>query len=308
MHSSPENRVVLRHLLAPSVLAVGAVLFCGCILFVAAQKSTQKEKGATTSPTATLLTRSATRHETHRLGYGGTLTVVGAPQGSIVIEGWPRSEIDVTAEIQWQAETEADLDRLAAVNSFAFDEDVNHFSILTTGTHDQPFMRRVARDFPKRLLGLPWKIDYRIRVPVATDLEINGGRGPINLSGVEGSLTLSATESDATLTLTGGVVSATIAAGKVNVSIPVRSWRGSGAEIRLASGDLSIELASGFNGDIDADILRSGQIENSFQGLEPRERNGLTARSIKGRAGAGGAYFNFTVGDGRLRLKKMSER
>jgi hypothetical protein len=282
-------------------------LFCGCFLLVAAQKSTQKEKGAAASPTPTLLTRRATRHETHRLGYGGTLTVVGAPQGSIVIEGWPRSEIDVTAEIEWQGETEADLDRLAAVNNFAFDEDVNHFSVLTTGTHDRAFMRRVAKDFPKRLLGLSWKIDYRIRVPVATDLEINGGRGPINLSGVEGSLTLSATESDATLTFTGGVVSATIAAGKVNVRISVRSWRGSGAEIRLASGDLTIELPSGFNGDIDADILRSGQIENSYQGIEARESNGLTARSIKGRAGAGGAYFNFTVGDGTLRLKKASE-
>ncbi len=308
MHSSPKSRLVVRHRLAPRVLALGAVLFCGGFLLVAAQKSAQTEKGATTPPKATLLTRSAARHETHRLGYGGTLTVVGAPQGSIVIEGWPKSEIDVTAEIQWQAETEADLDRLATVNSFAFDEDVNHFSILTTGTHDQAFMRRVAKDFPKRLLGLPWKIDYRIRVPVATDLEINGGRGPINLSGVEGALTLSATESDATLTLTGGVVSATIAAGKVNVNIPVRSWRGSGAEIRLASGDLTIELPAGFNGDIDAYILRSGQIENSYQGLEPRERNGLTAHSIKGRAGAGGAYFNFTVGDGTLRLKRASEK
>ena len=285
-----------------------AVLFCGCFLLVAAQKSTQKEKGAATPPTATLLTRSAARHETQRLGYGGTLTVVGAPQGSIVIEGWPRNEVDVTAEIQWQAETEADLDRLAAVNGFAFDEDVNHISILTTGMHDKAFMRRVARDFPKRLLGLPWKIDYRIRVPVATDLEINAGRGPIKLSGVEGALRLSATESDAELTFTGGVVSATIAAGKVNVSIPVRSWRGSGVEIRLAAGDLTIELPAGFNGDIDADILRSGQIENSYQGLEPRERAGLTARSIKGRAGAGGAYFNFIVGDGTLRLKKTGEK
>src|SRR6266571_274869 len=242
MHSSPRNRLVARHPLAPGVMVLCAVLFCGCFLFVAAQKSTQKEKGAATPPTATLLARSAARHETQRLGYGGTLTVVGAPQGSVVIEGWPRSEVDVTAEIQWQAETEADLDRLAAVNSFAFDEDVNHFRVLTTGTHDKAFMRRRAKDFPKRLLGLPWKIDYRIRVPVAIDLEINAGRGPIDLSGVEGALRISAAESDTTLTLTGGLVSATIAAGRVNVSIPVRSWRGSGAEIRLASGNLTVEL------------------------------------------------------------------
>ena len=116
MRLSAKSRLVSQPPLA-RVLALGAFLFCGGLLLVAAQKSTQKEKGATAPSTATLLTRSAARHETHRLGYGGTLTVVGAPRGAIVIEGWPRSEIDVTSEIQWQAETEADLDRLAAVNT-----------------------------------------------------------------------------------------------------------------------------------------------------------------------------------------------
>jgi hypothetical protein len=290
-------------------MVLGALLLFGSFITGNAQKNPHQEaRAAPTVPPPTLLTRNATRHETHRLGYGGTLTVVGAPQGSIIIEGWTKSEIEVTAEIQWQAETEADLNLLAMVNNFAFDEDVNHFSVLTTGSHDRAFLRRVARNFPKRLLGLPWKIDYRIRVPVATDLEINGGRGPITLSGVEGALGLSATESDATLTLTGGVVSATIGAGKVNLSIPARSWRGSGAEIRLAAGELTVELPPGFNGDIDADILRSGQIENSYQGLEPRLRPGLTARTIKGRAGTGGASFTFTVGDGTLRIRKAEQK
>ncbi len=308
MDQSLKNSLFPRYALSSCVLALGVLLLGSSFVLVAAQKNPQKSKDASSSPPPTLLTRTATRHETRRLGYGGTVTVIGAPQGSIIVEGWPKSEIDVTADIQWQAETEADLDRLAAVNGFVLDEDLNHFSILATGTHDKAFMRRVAKDFPKRLLGLPWKIDYRIRVPVATDLEINAGRGPIDLSGVEGALRISASESDATLTLTGGVVSATIALGKVNLSIPMRSWRGSGADIRLGAGDLTIALPPGFNGDIDADILRSGQIENSYQAIEPRERPGLTARTIKGRAGAGGAYFKFAVGDGTLRIKKAAEK
>jgi hypothetical protein len=286
-------------------MVLGALLLFGSFITGDAQKNPhQGARAAPAVPPPALLTRNATRHETHRLGYGGTLTVVGAPQGSIIIEGWTKSEIEVTAEIQWQAETEADLDLLAMVNNFAFDEDVNHFRVLTTGSHDRAFLRRVARNFPKRLLGLPWKIDYRIRVPVATDLEINGGRGPITLSGVEGAISLSATESDATLTLTGGFVTATIAIGKVKLTIPTHSWRGSGADIRLASGELTVEMAPGFNGDIDADVLRLGQIENSYPDLAPRERGSLNARSIKARAGAGGPSFVFTVGDGTLRIIK----
>ena len=262
------------------------------------------QKQSVVSVAAPMLTRKGTRHESRRFANGGTVTVVGAPQGSIAIEGWSRSEVEITADIELRADTEEDLDLLATVNRFVFDEDMNHLRILTTGSHDKAFMRRVAKNFPKRLLGLPWKIDYRIRVPVFTDLEINSGRGAINLSGVEGAIQLSATESETTLSLIGGTVNATIAGGKVSVRIPVRNWRGGGADIRLAAGDLTVELPPGFNGDIDADILQSGHIDESYGALEARERPGLTPQAIKARAGVGGAFFRFKVGAGTLYIKK----
>jgi DUF4097 and DUF4098 domain-containing protein YvlB len=184
------------------------------------------------------------------------------------------------------------------------DDDSNHLSVLSTGTHDKAFMRAVARKFPKTLLGLPWKIDYRIRVPLSTDLEINAGRGPVSIAGVEGNIRLSAAESEANLKLSGGTLSATIAVGKVNLSVPVRSWRGVGAEVRLAAGNVTVELPPGFNGDIDADILRSGQIVDTYGGLEPREKPGMTPQKMKARAGSGGASFQFTVGDGTIYIKK----
>lgn len=252
-----------------------------------------------------LLTRTATRHETRRLGYGGTVTIVGAPQGSITVEGWARSEVEITADIELRAETEEDLNRLAAVNSWVLDDDLNHLHILSTGTHDKTFMRRVAKNFPKKLLGLPWKIDYRVRVPMATDLEINAGRGSITLSGVEGAITLTATESETQMTLTSGSVNATVASGRIHVRIPTRSWRGTGAELRVAAGDLNVELPAGFNGDIDADVLRTGRIEDTFVALESRARPGITDRVIRARAGAGGAFFKFTVGDGTIRIRKL---
>lgn len=252
------------------------------------------------------LVRTTSRHESRRFGYGGILTIVGAPEGSITIEGWSRSEVDVSAEIQLRADSDADLDLLAKVNTFVLDEDNIHLRLLTTGTHDKEFMRAVARKFPKTLLGLPWKVDYRIRVPVATDLEINAGRGPLTISGVEGNIQLSATESEAKLKLSGGNLTATMAAGKLNLSIPVRSWRGGGAEIRLAAGEVTIEIPPGFNGDLNAEILRAGQIVDSYGALEPREKPGITPRIMKARAGAGGALFQLTVGDGAIFIKKQT--
>lgn len=252
------------------------------------------------------LVRTTMRHEQRRLKYGGTLTIVGAPEGSITIEGWPNTDVYITAEVQLQADTEQDLDQLAAVNGFVLDEDSNHLSILSTGTHDKAYMRAVARKFPKALLGLPWKIDYRIRVPASIDLEINAGRGPITLSGVEGDIRLSATESETNLKLSGGVLAATIAKGNVTLDISERSWRRGGADIRVAFGDVTVGLPTGFNADIDAEILRSGQIVNSYGELEAREKPGITQQKIKARAGAGGAFFQFTVGDGTINIKKQA--
>jgi hypothetical protein len=265
----------------------------------------QKDKNAPQSTGA--LTRTTTRHEARRFGYGSSLTIIGAPAGSITIEAWSKSEVDITADIELHADTDADLALLATINSFVLDEDFNHLRVLTTGTHDKNFMRRVAKKFPKALLNLPWKIDYHIRVPANCDLEINAGRGAINLSGVEGAISLKALESDATLVLTGGAVNATIGGGSVKVNVAARSWRGAGAVIELARGDLTVEVPAGFNADINADVLHSGQIENSLTTLVPQEHTTFTPQSIKGRAGAGGATLAFRVTDGTLRLKKRDK-
>ena len=265
---------------------------------------TQTTKQPAQQPLLQLLTRTTRRHESARFSYGGTVTLIGAPRGAVTVEGWNRNEVELTADIEWKAESEADLDQLAKVNNFVFDEDLNHVSILTVGTHDRAFMKRTAKNFPKKLLNLPWKIDYRVRVPANTDLEITAGYGPVTLSGVEGSLRLSATESDTAMTLTGGVVTATITAGNVLFAIPARSWRGGGADIRLATGSLNVELPAGFSGDIDAEILRTGKIVNTYEGLDAREKPGITERTVRARAGAGGAFFKFTVGDGTVNIKR----
>jgi hypothetical protein len=252
------------------------------------------------------LVRTTMRHETLRFGYGGTLTVIGAPAGSIKIEGWPRNEVDITAEIQLRADTETDLDRLAALNNFAIDADSSHITIMTVGTHDKAFMRTAAKKFPKELLGLPWQIDYRIRVPSAIDLDINAGRGPISIAAVEGDVRLTAADSETTLNLSGGSLAVTIATGKVNLTVPLRSWRRGGVDIRLAAGEITLELPSGFSADLDGEILQAGEINYSYPGLESREKPGLTPRTMKARAGAGGAFIHLTVGVGKISIQKAA--
>lgn len=288
-------------------LSLRSLLFVFTLAFYQSftQLAAQQKKTLEPQQPPPQLVRTTTRHEVRRLGYGGTVTLVGAPNGSISIEGWARNEVDITAEIELRADTEANLDLLAMVNNVVVDDDVNHIQVLSTGTHDKVFMRSVAKKFPKALLGLPWKVDFRIRVPLMTDLEVNAGRGPITIAGVEGNVRVSAAESVANLNMTGGVLSTIISVGKVNLEIPARSWaRGSG-EIRLAAGEIVVTIPNGFSGDFEAEVLRLGKIVNSYEGLESRERQSPTANKMNLRAGAGGASFNLTVGDGTITIQKQ---
>ena len=303
---STRRTYLKQHLVSCALL----LLFSLLPFNISAQQRSDKNRTtstAATTPAAPALTRTTTRHETRRFGYGSTLTIVGAPAGSITVEAWERSEIDVTADIELRADTEEDLALLATVNSFVFDEDANHIRLLSTGTHDKVFMKRVAKKFPKKLLNLPWKIDYRVRVPIQTDVDINAGRGTFTVTGVEGAIYLRALEGDARLTLTGGTVDVTIGRGTINLSVLARSWRGAGANLQLAAGDITLSLPAGFNAEINAEILRTGQIENSYTGLQPQERTQFTPKAIKGRAGAGGPRLSFTIGDGTLRIKQEKQ-
>ncbi len=289
-----------------SKLLIAICLFVMVLTPVSRAAQDTKSAAAAALPVQ-MLKRLTTRRETRRFAYGGTVTVIGAPRGSVTIEGWPRNEVELVADIELNAPTEADLDQLATVNRFVFDEDLNHLSVLTTGTHDRSYMKKTAKNFPKKLLNLPWKIDYKLRVPANTDLEINAGYGPVKLSGVEGAMRVSATESETALTLTGGIVSTTVTAGAVTLTIPARSWRGGGADIRLATGTINVDLPAGFNGDIDAEVLRTGKIVNTHDGLASREKPGITERTVRARAGAGGAFFRFTVGDGTVNIRKAAQ-
>jgi hypothetical protein len=299
---------------APALLLAAAF----CLAPTAAQSrqpkgvaAAQKGAAAQAPRPEPALRRASVRREVRRFGFGNTLAVHGAPAGSITIEAWPRAEIEIEAEIELRADTEEELARLAAVNNFVLDEDSTRVTLMTTGTHDRKFMQRAAKrlpeakDFPKRLLSMPWKIDYRIRVPQVVDLEVAAGSGALVLQGVEGSLQLSAGESRAALTLSGGDVSAMLAGGSVLLRVAAESWRGRGLTLRLVSGDLTVALPAGFNGEVTATILRAGRIENAEAVFSASERASSSGRSLRARAGAGGTPFLFEVGDGRIRFERL---
>jgi len=256
-----------------------------------------------------LVKRVVSKSDKLDFGAGGTVAIVGAPKGSIRVEAAEQNEIEINAEITLQAASEADLDTLQKVTSYVLDESLGRVAITSLGTHDAKYIKQVAKKFPKNLIGLPFSIDYVIKVPRYCDLRIDGGSGDVTVKGVEGSLAINSLEGNARLDLVGGGVSATFGKGNVFVTMPDRSWRGNAIDIALAAGEMDVYMPVNLSAELDATILKTGKIENGLLDLKPRIRTvKFTEQSISAKAGSGGVPMKFTVGDGTLRLKMIGKQ
>jgi hypothetical protein len=264
---------------------------------------------AASAQTASLVKRTTYKTETIEFGVGGTVSITGAPRGSISIEGWDKNELEISAEIEIQAPSENDLALLAAVSGFTFDPGFNSLRIQSVGTHDKEYMKKAAKKFPKQLLGMPFKIDYKLKVPRYCDLNIDGGSGDFNLSNVDGEISVKFLDSNARLNLIGGSLIAVFGTGTIDLAIASRSWRGRFADVQLVSGTMNLWLPLSFNAEIDAGVLREGRVENAFSELKPKTRNvAFTDKTIAAKAGNGGVPLKFTVGAGALRIGEYQAR
>jgi hypothetical protein len=259
--------------------------------------------GVTYAQTNPTLKRTTYKNDKLDFGSGGTLEITGAPIGSIKIEGGASNEVEIAATIEVQAQNEADLATLSSVTGFVLDESLGRTGISSVGVNDKSIIKQLGKKAARLLVGMPYRIDYVIKVPRFCDLIVDGGRGELSISGVEGVIRANFLESDAKIELVGGSLTATIAKGSVNLSIPTRSWRGRFADVNLASGTMDVRFPAGLNAEVDGTILRTGKIENTFADLKPRTRKGeFTEKLIAAKSGVGGIGLKFTVGDGTIRF------
>ena len=254
----------------------------------------------------TQTSRSTTKTDKFDFSSGGTVTITGAPNGSVKIVGSPKNEIEVVATIGIEAANDADFAKLAAITGFVSDESTIRVAVGSIGPHNLFGLKKLPKDFPKNLLTTPFRIDYEIRVPRYTDLEIDGGKGALSITGVEGSMRVNFIETKGYVEVVGGTTNITVGTGRMDMAFGVRGWRGRSATVNIGNGELNVSLPSNMSAEIDATILKTGTIANALPDLKPRDRKvAFTDRSIIAKAGVGGAPLKFTIGDGTMKLERL---
>lgn len=257
----------------------------------------------------TSIKRTISKTDKLDFGSGGTIVISGYPVGSVSVEGTQKGQIEIEADITIEAATEQQADQITRVVGFSLDESSGRVEITSLGPFNGKYLKKIDPKFPKNLINAPVRIDYTLKVPRYSDLQIDGGKGSLSIKGVDGSLRINFIEADGTIDLIGGSLNAVFGSGNITVSIPNRSWRGRNADVQLANGTLNVFLPAGLNADLDALILRSGAIVNKFSGLVPRSRRDeFTQRVIYAKSGFGGIPLKFTVGDGQIFILTFGSR
>lgn len=262
---------------------------------------------AAVAQTPALIKRTTTKTDRFDFGSGGTIIINGAPSGSVKVIGHAKNEIEIVAEIEVQAANEADLAKIAEITGFVTDESPIRTSVITVGVHNKFGLKKLPKNFPKQLMGLPFTINYTITVPSYSDLEIDGGKGDLTISGVQGAMRVNFIESKANVEIIAGDTTLMVGTGSLDVAFGVKGWRGRYANLQIALGDLNVRLPSVMSAEIDATILKTGSIENLIPDLKPRDRKvPFTETSIIAKAGVGGAPLKFVVGAGKIKLERLT--
>jgi hypothetical protein len=258
-------------------------------------------------PKPGILKSTSYRTEKYEFSMGGTIVLTGAPDGSIAIEGWQKNEVLIEAEIELNAPTESDLAKLSALTGFVVDKDYNSMRIISVGTHDKDYLKRVAKKLPKHLIGLPFKINYKLKLPIYSDVEVNGGRGDFTFSGIDGNVSIQFLEANkAKLNVSGGTINASFGSGDIEVNLLTSSWRGRFLNVGLGKGTMQINLPANTNAELDISILQEGKIENGLI-IKPREREEVNDKRINARIGNGGATLSFKVISGTVRISELPQ-
>jgi hypothetical protein len=228
-------------------LALRAPLVAVALLALFATGATARPRAPAQQP-APLVEHSATLEQEIDAGYGQLLTIATGPHGSVQVSAWRDHKIRVEARVELHAANEADLALLATVVGIDLDPGPTSVTILTHGTHDPKWMKHF-KDFPKRLLALPWRVDYVVWVPEYTALNVEVADGETLVDGINGIVSVVSERGDVRVSDISGPARLSAAGGNLEVTTRERSWRG-GNLSASCSGDLSFVAPAGFNGDV----------------------------------------------------------
>lgn len=181
---------------------------------------------------------------------GRPIVVDSSPNGGVVVIGWDRDVVHVTAVVHARGRTKAEADEIASKIDVAMGAD----RITATGPGDKG-----------------WSVCFIVHAPQRSDLDLRAYNGPVEVERVTGTMKLETQNGPISIDGAGGDVRAVSQNGPLSVSLTGRSWVGKGLDAETRNGPVRLRIPSRYsavlesgtrNGPVDIDIpvrIRRGE-------------------------------------------------
>lgn len=241
----------------------------------------------------------------NRFAYGRSIKVTLPPVGSLVVMGTSKLEVSVEARVHVEGASPAELDELARRIGFTFGQGATSFELISVG----PQIKLSGKEKKKAMEGLssalqklPYRIDYILRVPEYTDLDVSMFDGDLVMSNLYGGIVFRAQKGNIKLTGMAGTVVGAVGVGSLLVELTSLSWRGSGIKIELGTGDIALSVPKGYSADVTFAASEPLDIRFPLNRGDDVPEDAPVGNQLRARFGVGGAEMILGTRRGKLKV------
>jgi DUF4097 and DUF4098 domain-containing protein YvlB len=211
---------------------------------------------------------------------GRALNIDGRENGGITVHAWDKSDIQVVAMVQVQAETDADAQAIARQITISSSNGELH----AAGPQTE---RRQS-----------WSVSYEVWAPRATELGLTARNGGISVDGIEAKMNLQTVNGGLDLRDISGDVHGVTVNGGITADLGGDRWRGSGLDLRTSNGGVELRVPNNYSA-----TLETGTVNGELDIRIPLTMQGLLARQISTQLGGGGATVRAMTTNGGVSIR-----
>jgi hypothetical protein len=212
----------------------------------------------------------------------GALDVDSGPNGSIDVEAWDGSQVEIEARITANARSQERADEMASEISLIAEEGL------------------VDADGPRTGRRESWSVSYRIRVPRETDLDLHTVNGGIDVREVAGDIDIRTTNGGVDLVALSGDVRGRTTNGGVDIELAGDRWEGGGMDVQTTNGGVTLVVPDGYSAELEVGTTNGGiaiDFPITIQGRVGR-------RQLSTTLGDGGATVRAVTTNGGVRVAR----
>ena len=207
------------------------------------------------------------------------VAIDGGMNGGVTVEGWNRDRVQVRAKVWANARTTERAEEIA------------------NDVRVQMDRGRLSADGPDTGRRESWGVSWEVRVPMATDLDIETHNGGISVTEVTGRIEFDARKGGMYLRGVGGDVVGETTNGGLHIELDGDNWDGEGLDVKTTNGGVTIQVPSDYSAELETGTVNGG-ISIDF----PVMVQGRIGRRLSVTLGEGGPTVRAVTTNGGVKI------